>query len=156
MIRMPRSSGGSCAPPGPRARPGLVRVVWYASCITLGSGCLYTAPVVKMNRLPEIQVPGGYLPGDPPIEVLLGQEPFLEVIASDSDSQELTCFWIQEGTAAAFDDLCVREGALVHTVHQITFDPELDDTVIEAHIFDAEAGGGTEVDFHLSLAGGEL
>jgi hypothetical protein len=153
LIRMPRFGGPGGSGHRRGARRSLVSRAWYSGCMVLGSGCLYTAPVVQMNRPPEILQPD--IERGEEYLVPLATVTVLKVIATDEDSDELYCYWIED-TEEPQIELCNREKELVYSTYQLAFDPELDGALVEAHIFDPESEEDVRIDFRLVIDGGEL
>lgn len=144
MIRMSRSAGRAA-----RATAWApISSVWYALCLGLGGGCFYIGPPPAINQPPEILVPEEGAGEE--IPVILNQVTVLKVVAADRDSEEVACFWTIDGRDSP-DFTCDRQDLLVFTVLTLEFDPELDDTLVVAHIFDAESNEDTTVHFRLLI-----
>jgi hypothetical protein len=120
--------------------------------MVLGAGCLYTAPVWRMNEPPIITVPNV----DPGVEVIydLGLQPYIIVLGDDPDSTELSCWWDVPGTDV--QSACTMEGTQFTTVLRLDYNPELEGALIVAHIYDRLSQQEVRVSFRIQSGSGEL
>lgn len=92
MTGMSRSAGPAVPRDDVRSASYAGRLLWHAGCISLGTGCLYLAPIERPgeNHVPKIVQPFD-LEGNT-LEMLADVE-VVTVIATDQDDDDLLFLW---------------------------------------------------------------
>jgi hypothetical protein len=117
---------------------------------------LYLGPVVIMNQPPKILQPE--LAQGEELLVPLAPTTQLTFVGQDTDSAELTCYWVLDDQPPVLQD-CQRQGTSAFSTFVVPFDPDLDGAAVEGHLVDSDPQGSGEdvlVPYRLYLEGGEL
>lgn len=145
---------------GPRTLPGLPGGVrprqhpagWYALCIGLCGGCLYTEPVWTMNEPPILLEPEGDILEEFTYD--LGTGSFPRVVVLDPDSEELLVTWIVPGDLSPVFTYVPSYPKFTSSL-TLPYDPELDGALVQARLSDELSGTDLTVKFRI-VAGGEF
>ena len=150
LIRMSWFGGRTPDLGARRARPARGPALWYGACIILGSGCLYTEPVWRINEPPVLLFPDI----DPDGEYVhdLNASVFLNVVVEDSDSEEIQYNWTVDGVDDPVADYG-SDGSTFYTSISLDRDPELDGELVFADLRDPLSGVELTVRFRIEMGG---
>ncbi len=144
------------APAPSPALPGFPRsflllASWHIGCSCLGTGCLYTAGVVReeVNEEPIIVDPEGEEGEEHPFVLFLEDRNFARVLAIDPEGGPLDIFWFVPGEPNPEEDLSQEDDIWVGLLF-LPRDPAYQDMVVRATVVD-DARSSVDVLFRVEV-----